>query len=466
MRKWSLAILCAFAWLQAPGPNTTTPGELSAAEPLQLPPLVVKDSAIPAPAIPERLYNETQAREAIERTPGGVDLIGTEEIKESLGTNLKDVLDFIPGVFIQGRQGATTDESQLSIRGSGLRNNFHVRGVNILVDGFTLNNADGFFRPEVLELFSSKRVEVYKGANALRFGANSLGGAINLVGKTGADGGKVESWNEGGSFGFAKNYIGSGRVYGPFDIYAGFSDTRSDGYRDHAETNNQRFFTTVGYQFTNGTNLRFDLSSVRNMQALPGSLTLAEFKQNPRQRNRTPFTFNADERHDYNYVRTGLTLRMPLTGNQALEWSASYNFTDLEHPLNFAVISQKDNNWSTELRYLVNAPLFDRSNRFTLGFQYAGTRELDLNFNNAGSGRHGAKTKDQFNHATNVGVYFEEQFDATPSLTLSGGGRVQYARRSVNDRLLSDGDSSDASSGRFCRQYSSTATPAAPTSRP
>ena len=46
-----------------------------------------------------------------------------------------------------------------------------------------------------------------------------------------------------------------------------------------------------------------------------------------------------------------------------------------------------------------------------LGFQYAGTRELDLNFNNAGSGRHGAKTKDQFNNATNVGVYIEKQFD-------------------------------------------------------
>jgi iron complex outermembrane receptor protein len=236
------------------------------AQTVQLPAVVVQDTAIPPPETPERQYTEPQAREAIERAPGGVDLIGAEEIKESLGTNLKDVLDFTPGVFVQGRQGATTDESQLSIRGSGLRNNFHVPGVNILVDGFTLNNADGFFRPEVLELFSSKRVEVYKGAN-------SLGGAINLVGKTGADAGKVESWNEGGSFSFAKNYIGSGRVYGPFDIYAGFSDTRTDGYRDHSDTNQQRYFTNLGYQFAGGTTLRFDFGYVRNMQALPGSLT-------------------------------------------------------------------------------------------------------------------------------------------------------------------------------------------------
>lgn len=416
----------------------------SAAEPLRLPPVVVKDSPIVSTAAPERLYDESQAREALERTPGGVALIGATEINESLGTSLKDVLDFIPGVFVQGRQGATSEESQFSIRGSGLRNNFHMRGINIMVDGFTLNNADGFFRPEVLELSSTKRLEVYKGGNALRFGAGSLGGAVNLVSKTGADAGKVELWSEGGSYGFAKNYLASGRVYGPFDIYAGFTDTRSDGYREHSETNRQRYFTNLGYQFSGGTTVRLDLSYVRNMQALPSSLTLAEFRQNPRQRNRNPFTFNADERHDYDYVRTGVTLRTPLTPTQALEWSANYNYTNLDHPLNFAVISQRDNNWGTELRYVLSSPLFDHGNRFTLGFQYAGTRERDLNFNNAGSGRHGAKSKDQFNHATNVGAYFEEQFDLTPNFTLVGGGRLQYARRSVNDNFLSNGDSSDA----------------------
>ena len=40
---------------------------------------------------------------------------------------------------------ALHEESQFSIRGSGLRNNFHIRGINILQDGFILNNADGFF---------------------------------------------------------------------------------------------------------------------------------------------------------------------------------------------------------------------------------------------------------------------------------------------------------------------------------
>jgi iron complex outermembrane receptor protein len=49
-----------------------------------------------------------------------------------------------------------------------------------------LNNADGFGDFEAAELLATKRIDVYKGANAWRFGVNTLGGAINLVTRTGA----------------------------------------------------------------------------------------------------------------------------------------------------------------------------------------------------------------------------------------------------------------------------------------
>ncbi len=323
-----------------------------------------------------------------------------------------------------------------------MRNNFHVRGVNILLDGFTLNNADGFFRPEVLELATTKRLEVYKGANALRFGANSLGGAINLVTKTGADLELLELWSEGGSYNFAKNYLGVGRVWAPFDLYTGMSDTRSDGYRDHSDHARQRIQSSFGYRLDGGTTLRFDLGHVHNKQALPGSLTRAEFKTNPRQRN--PSAAFADERHDYDYTRAAFTLRTPLAETQALEWATQYNYTDLDHPLAFAVIDNVDNNWGTELRYILTAPLFDRGNRFTVGLQYAGTRQIDFQFANIGGGNRGNKTRNQINKASNVGLYFEEQLDIAPAFTLVGGGRLQYSRRAVDDRFLANGDSSDS----------------------
>ena len=213
-----------------------------------LPPVVVESGR----GIDERRRTEEEAREDLRRVPGGTDVVGQEKIEESRAVNLKDALDFVPGVLVQPRFGAA-DESQISIRGSGLRNNFHLRGVTVLIDGFPYGNADGFGDFESLELATTKRLEVYKGANALRFGGYTLGGAINYVSKTGYDAPLVELRSEAGSFGFLKNYLGTGQVHGPFDLYVGLSDTELDGYRQHGEQLRRRAFATFGYRLPGGT---------------------------------------------------------------------------------------------------------------------------------------------------------------------------------------------------------------------
>ena len=407
-------------------------------QPLQLPPVVVTGTPPTSITTPERLRSEEDTRRELERVPGGTALVGSREIRESRGANLQDVLDFVPGVLIRPRFGAA-DESQLSIRGSGLRNNFHLRGVNVLLDGFPYGNADGFSDFEALELFSTKYIEVYRGANALRFGANSLGGAINLVTKTGYDAGLLELRSEAGSFGFLKNQLATGQVYGPFDLYVGFTDTELDGYRDHSEQTRRRLYSTYGYRLDGGTTLRLDVQYVRNEENLPGSLTRQEFERDPRQRN--PDAAFAQEARNYDYTRVAFTVRTPLSTTQALEAAAQFNYQNLDHPLSFAIIDDVTYTWGTELRYLVTAPLFGHANRFTLGLQYAGTNQKDKNFANVQSQR-GALTKDQTNKASNIGVYLEEQFDATDTLTLVLGGRGQYAYRSVSDHFLQNNDQS------------------------
>lgn len=414
--------------------------------PPTLKPVVVEGTQVPA----ERLSTDEQAREEIQRVPGGVAIIDSRQVEESRAANLKDVLDFTPGVLIRPRFGAA-DESQLSIRGSGLRNNFHLRGVNVLIDGFPYGNADGFSDFESLELLDTRRIEVYKGANALRFGANTLGGAINLVSKTGHDPGLLELRSEAGSFGFLKNHLATGQVFGPLDLYAAYTDTRLDGYREHSEQTRNRAFATAGYQLAGGTTLRFDLGFVRNEENLPGSLTRDEFEKNPRQRN--PAAAFAAEARNYDYTRGAFTLRTPLGESHVVEWATQLNYQDLDHPLSFAVIDDTTYAWSTELRYILSAPLLGLANRLTVGLQYAGTRQVDVNFVNRGDARRGAKTKDQINDAFNYGLYAENQLDVVPTLSLVLGGRLQYSVRSVHDRFFRDAagdrDHNDSDSADF-----------------
>jgi iron complex outermembrane receptor protein len=388
----------------------------------------------------ERTRTEDEAREELRRVPGGTEVVGQQKIEESRGANLKDALDFVPGVLVQPRFGAA-DESQISIRGSGLRSNFHLRGVTVLIDGFPYGDADGFADFESLELLTTKRLEIYKGANALRFGGYTLGGAINFITKTGYDAGPIEARSEAGSFGFLKNYLGTGQVHGPFDLYVGLSDTELDGFRQHGEQLRRRAYASLGYRLPGGTTVRLDLGYVRSEENLPGALTQAEMDRNPRQRN--PVNAPFKEGRDYDYTRGSLTVRTPLGEHQALEWYAQLNYQDLDHPLSFAVIDDTTYSYGTELRYVLSAPLLGLANRLTAGFQFFGTRQIDVNFANV-SGNRGAKTKDQFNIANSIAGYVENQLDLTRAFTAVLGGRLAYSTREVRDRFLSDGNQSDA----------------------
>jgi iron complex outermembrane receptor protein len=394
-----------------------------------LKPVVVEGARIPD----ERMETEQEAREELQRTPGAVDLVDETRIRESRAANLKDVLDFTPGILIRPRFGS--DESQISIRGSGLRNNFHLRGINILIDGFPYGNADGFSDFEALELLTTKRIEVYRGASALRFGGNTLGGAINLVTKTGYDAGLFEIRTEAGSFGFLKNYIGTGQVYGPWDFYIGLTDTELENFRQHAEQIRRRAYGTVGYTLPGGTTFRFDLGFTDSHEHLPGALTQRELDSNPRQADPT---FRATEAgRNYKYTRGAFTARTPVGDNQMLEWSTQLNYQDLDHPLPFAIIDDTTYSWSTELRWTLAAPLLDHGNRVRVGLQYAGTRQNDDQFQNL-NGDRGLQTQNQINNASNYAIYAENQFDVTPTFTAVAGLRGQYAVRSVNDQLGTD----------------------------
>ena len=150
----------------------------------------------------------------------------------TVANTIKDVLDYVPGVFAQPKWG---DDTRLSIRGSGLSRNFHLRGVQLYMDGIPINTADGYGDFQEIDPTAYNYVEVYKGANALRFGANSLGGAINFVTPTGRDPHPERRVSvDLGAFGFQRLQANAGGVNGPWDGFVTASTQSRDGFRDHS----------------------------------------------------------------------------------------------------------------------------------------------------------------------------------------------------------------------------------------
>src|SRR5262245_5614807 len=224
--------------------------------------------------------NTAEAQAQLSNVPGSVTVVPDTVYKSSTPTvTLKDVLDYVPGIFVQPKWG---EDARLSIRGSGLSRNFHLRSVQLFMDGIPINTADGYGDFQEIDPTAYRYVEVYKGADALRYGANSLGGAINFVTATGRDASPFAASADIGSFGFRRLQASSGGVKGPFDFFVTGSWQEADGYRDHSWGEATRASANAGVQITPDLETRFYVNANSIMQRIPGAVTRTSALTSPK----------------------------------------------------------------------------------------------------------------------------------------------------------------------------------------
>lgn len=397
----------------------------------------------------QRIENVESVKKEFARRPGSNILIEEKQIVESRALNLNDVLQFAPGVRFQSRFGA--DEGQFSIRGTSLRNNFHHRGINILINGIYFGDADGFSDFESIDLLAYERIEVYKGANALRYGANSIGGAINFVPRTGYSASMLQMRFLAGSFGMVSGQVSSGKVTEPFkvgnmdataDYYVSVSGNRQDGFQDHSQQARQRINANVGLQLGNHQEIRAYFLQSLVSEALPGSLTNEQLFSNRRQAGgQTPFpvpgffacvTSNqtCNWGRYYNQQRIGIAYRNEFAPNQAFEIIPYFSNQYVDHPI-FQTLRQNTQNVGGEFRYLNTNQLFGMNQSFVVGFQPRYGNQHQTRFVNI-NGNIGAMTQEFHARTTYFGAYAEDALDVTKDLTVVLGARWDYSGRQAN----------------------------------
>jgi iron complex outermembrane receptor protein len=387
-----------------------------------------------------------QARLELGQTPGGTSVIPAEEYKRGRAINLKDALDFAPGVFIQPRFGA--EESRISIRGSGIQRTFHGRGIKLLQDDVPLNLADGSFDFQAIEPLSAQYVEVFRGANALEYGSTTLGGAVNFISLTGHNSPFAQARLTLGSFDTIQGQISSGGVRGAFDYYVSLSHSSQNGFREHSQQNTQRLFANLGYRLSPEWETRFYITYVQTDSELPGSLTKAQLERDPTEPQRNPFFVPVDVvrsnwRRDFELFRIANKTTYQ-SGDHRLSLSTFWSHKDLDHPILFW-IDQLSNDFGVNLRYDNTSELFGHQNQFTMGFAPTwGVVEDNRFVNNLGN--RGAKFADSHQTAVNLDFYLQNRFQITPQLGLVLGAQATYASRENQDDFPTsalDPDNSD-----------------------
>ena len=452
-------LVCSFLFLMTGLPSTfaDTSSTISDAEVETLPTYLVEG---------KKIENIDVIKQELAQRPASTALIEEKEIKQSRALNLNDVLQFVPGVRFQSRFGA--DEGQFQIRGTSLRNNFHHRGINILINGIFFGDADGFSDFESIELLAYERIEVYKGANALRYGANVIGGAINFVPRTGYNASTLQMRGQGGSYGLMMGQVSTGRVTKPMklghmdviaDYYVSVSANHQDGFQDNSQQDRQRLNANFGIKLGTHQEIRAYLLGGGVDERIPGSLTLAQMDANPKQPNTlggiSLFACGPSQTckygRFYNLWRAGVAYRNEIASQQFIEIVPYYSYQYVDHPI-FQTIVQDNYNVGMELRYFNSRPLFGHDNSFVIGHQPRYGDQHQRRFSNV-LGDRGPQTQNLNTRTTTFGTYLENQFNVSDTLILILGGRWDYSTRQARNQLFSPFSGMLTSSRTGLRQF-------------
>jgi len=382
------------------------------------------------------------AKDNVKTIPGGASIVDLNQVREARQSTWSDSLGLAPGVFIQDRFGS--EEARISIRGSALSRTFHSFGIKVMQDGVPINYADGFFDMQTVDPNASRYVEVLRGPNATTYGATTLGGAINFVAPTGYTSAGSTVRAEVGSFGYNKVFgstagvgkadAASGNVW---DYYVAGSQTKQDGFRDHAEMENQKTLGNFGVKVSKDIESRFYLAAVRSRTQLPGYLTKAELENDPSIASSQkvgsvyPFREDANRRRDVDAQRVAnkTTVR---DGNTIYEFAAYAMNYSLWHPID-SIIEQNAKSMGGHIK----ATRLLGQHRISVAYlpSVGSTKGTSKPSNNQGAAT-GPATSNYDQQSKNDSFFIEDKYKTSDRTTWIGALQYDRANRKVVDALL------------------------------
>lgn len=167
----------------------------------------------------------TGAREptAIERLAADVAVIDSDTVRNTTADSLADLLRRETGVQLS-RSGGPGQSTGMLMRGSASRQSV------VLVDGVRVGSATlGYASLEGLGLAPVERIEVLRGPGSSLYGADAVGGVVNVITRSGTAGMQLDARLAVGGYGSREAGAGVRGAAAGWDYAGTLSGERSDG---------------------------------------------------------------------------------------------------------------------------------------------------------------------------------------------------------------------------------------------
>ncbi|HRP94333.1 MAG TPA: TonB-dependent receptor [Ignavibacteriaceae bacterium] len=312
----------------------------------------------------EVIVTGTRTNQKIIDIPYSVVRISPTQYKYDRKVSISDVLNAVPGVFMQSRYG--NHDVRISIRGFGSRSNSGIRGVRILLDGIPESEPDGQTRIESIDFNSIGSIEIVKG-NSSSLYTNAPGGVVNFINDINFSKSFITQFNDFGSSDLRRNGFKAGIRTENYGLLTTYTYHNYKGYRPHSEDYwhilNTAFETTPG----DNINLQFLGYFATGLLRLPGSLTKAEFDANPFQaaQREMDWDFRRVSKKGRVAVRFNTKFGKSLNNEIEVTGYGTIKYFERAARNSFRIFDRYG--LGASLKYVNKSTIFDRVNSFTIG---------------------------------------------------------------------------------------------------
>lgn len=376
-------------------------------------------------------------------TPNRVDLVTSDDVTATRPAVLPDVLGRLPGVTLQNEQG-NPFQPNLTLRGFTVSSVTGVaQGLSVFLDGVRLNEPTAEeVNFDLIPLDDVERIEIIRGPSVL-FGRNTLGGAINLVTRRGADVREIVPEIALGSFGHREYRLRLGGMARPVDYTLSLSESTEDGYRDATPGRVSRLRGRVGADLgAADVSLSYQFSDDRIGQA--GSLPSSDVARH-RRRSLTPDFFAPTLHQAIANGEHHPAENVTISGNAFVRALDSEQFNaNLVGPNSRLINTTLSSGGTAQVRHA--GPIAARHNVIIVGAEYTRSHVGSRTFTEDSNGRTLAANVHDRQDA--VGVYLQNSLTLArdvgvkgSSIVLTVAGRWDWLRHDIDDRLggASDG---------------------------
>jgi vitamin B12 transporter len=161
------------------------------------------------------------------------DLLSTEQLSQKTNAqDMSDAIKTVPGIYIR--------DGLINIRDATSNQ------VLILIDGQRMNSAQsGYFDATSIPIDAIDKVEVLRGGNSARYGADAIGGVVNFITKKATETSKMDLGVRAsdGSFNSQFYNIYTSNAIKDFNYYLSYKRTQTDGnftYKDNVGVDQTR----------------------------------------------------------------------------------------------------------------------------------------------------------------------------------------------------------------------------------